>query len=79
LFGLALTPVFFGTIDWLGETHFFKLPWVRRIGSFGMDVLSLRPVRNAAVRWTQRLAEAARRRPPQQRPQRPEPSTTEVR
>jgi hypothetical protein len=55
LFGLALTPVFFATIDWLSETHLFRIPWVRRIGSIGIDVIALRPVRRTAVRVTQQV------------------------
>ena len=45
LFGLALTPVFFSTIDWLSETRLLTSSRLRRIGDFGLAILSLRPVR----------------------------------
>jgi multidrug efflux pump len=53
LFGIFLTPVFFFTIDWLGDTHLFSSPWARRLSGIALDVVSLRGVR--------RLAEAATR------------------
>ncbi len=45
LFGLALTPVFFSTIDWLSETPLFTSSRLRHIGDFCLAILSLRPVR----------------------------------
>jgi multidrug efflux pump len=56
LFGIVLTPVFFFTIDWLGETHLFRMPWVRRIGSLALDVFALRGVRKAGRFVVKRMA-----------------------
>jgi len=41
LFGLVLTPVFFNTIDWLGESRLFRSPAALWIGRFSLDVLRL--------------------------------------
>jgi multidrug efflux pump len=45
LFGIFLTPVFFFTIDWLGESHLFASRWARRVGGFALGVIALRGVR----------------------------------
>ena len=45
LFGIVLTPVFFFTIDWLGETQLFHLLVVRRVAGFALDAISMRPLR----------------------------------
>ncbi len=45
LFGIFLTPVFFATIDWLGESHLFASRWVRFAGGLALDVFALRGVR----------------------------------
>jgi multidrug efflux pump len=62
LFGIFLTPVFFSTIDWLGSSHLFASPLVRKVGDGALGLLTLRP-----VRWTARVAAsrlaAARRKP----------------
>ncbi len=42
LFGIVLTPVFFMTVDWLGETSFFHSRWVRAHGNVALDVFALR-------------------------------------
>ncbi len=44
LFGLALTPVFFYTIDWLGDSSPFASPTIRRFGGTLLDWLRLGPV-----------------------------------
>jgi multidrug efflux pump len=41
LFGIFLTPVFFFTIDWLGETHFFRSPAVRGVGTWSLRIVTL--------------------------------------
>ncbi len=41
LFGIFLTPVFFYTIDWLGETRAFAGRGVRRAGGIALGVLTL--------------------------------------
>jgi hydrophobe/amphiphile efflux-1 (HAE1) family protein len=63
LFGIVLTPVFFFTIDWLGGTRLFASPLMQRVGSLGLDVLTLRPVWRASGQWAWRLGKAALRRP----------------
>ena len=61
LFGLALTPVFFFTVDWFGESRLFALPWLRKVNSAVLGALSLRPARQLGRRWV-RQALATRRR-----------------
>jgi multidrug efflux pump subunit AcrB len=63
LFGIVLTPVFFFTIDWLGQTRLFASPMVQRIGSFGLDVLTLRPVWRVGGELALRLRTALRHEP----------------
>ncbi len=62
LFGLLLTPVFFYSIDWLGDAHLFRSLVMQRLNHLSLSVVSLRPLRTkvaeAAVRW------GARRRSP---------------
>ncbi len=41
LFGIVLTPVFFFTIDWLGETKLFHSPFVQRAGAVALMVPTL--------------------------------------
>ena len=55
LFGIVLTPLFFFTIDWLGETHLFRHPMARKLGGWALDIIALRPVRSAAGRALQAL------------------------
>src|SRR6202011_5005698 len=45
LFGIFLTPVFFFTIDWLGESRLFASRWARRVGGIALDVFAFRGVR----------------------------------
>jgi hypothetical protein len=45
MFGIVLTPVFFFTIDWLGETSIFNSRTVRRAGAVALGVTTL------GVRW----------------------------
>lgn len=63
LFGLALTPVFFFSIDWLGQTRVFAMPWLQRASAAMLGVLALRPVRQLARHMQQRVAAAWRSRP----------------
>jgi multidrug efflux pump len=49
LFGIVLTPVFFFTIDWLGDTRLFHSRLVHRLGNIALDVVALRSVRKAAA------------------------------
>jgi len=48
LFGIVLTPVFFFTVDWLGESRFFHSRIVHRISNIALEVVSLRSVRKMA-------------------------------
>jgi hypothetical protein len=48
LFGIVLTPVFFYTIDWLGESRLLHSRALRRISDLALDVLALRSVRKVA-------------------------------
>ncbi|HEY4263211.1 MAG TPA: multidrug efflux RND transporter permease subunit [Schlesneria sp.] len=48
LFGLALTPVFFATIDQISDTSLFKSSILRRIGDVVIGIISLRPLRRLA-------------------------------
>ncbi len=41
IFGVLLTPVFFYLIDTLSESHWFASPWVRRIGSVTLGIVTL--------------------------------------
>ena len=66
LFGLALTPVFFYTIDWLGGLRLFSLPLVRRASAVSAGLVSLKPLRQLAV-YTGRLIAGAARRTPRRR------------
>ena len=61
LFGLALTPVFFYTIDWLGGLWLFSQPLVRRASAVSAGLVSLKPLRQLAVYAGCRMAAATRR------------------
>ncbi|HEV3003713.1 MAG TPA: efflux RND transporter permease subunit [Pirellulales bacterium] len=63
LFGLALTPVFFYTIDGLGSSRLFSLAWVRRAAAASAAVVSLKPLRQLCGLSWQRLVATARRSP----------------
>jgi multidrug efflux pump len=56
LFGIVLTPVFFFTIDWLGETRLFRSQRVRKIGSLALDLFALRGVSKVVRRLAPRRA-----------------------
>jgi len=60
LFGIVMTPVFFFTIDWLGESRLFGSRLARRIGTSALEILTLRHVRKAGVQTLRRLAEGPR-------------------
>src|SRR5262249_56589673 len=49
LFGIVLTPVFFFTIDWLGESRLFASRLARFLSRVSLDIVSMRPVRKAAA------------------------------
>jgi multidrug efflux pump len=63
LFGLALTPVFFSSIDWLGESRLFAWSGLRKISGFLLATLSLRPLRRLSVELATQIAAASRRKP----------------
>ena len=69
LFGLALTPVFFYSIDWLGEARVFSSVWLRKLNAAVLGTLSLKPVRAAGRVLAAQLAAAARRTPKRRTPQ----------
>jgi multidrug efflux pump len=56
LFGLVLTPVFFFSIDWLGETRLFRSHAVRRAGGLLLGLITLRPARRVVARLTRKTA-----------------------
>jgi len=58
LFGIFLTPVFFSTIDWLGESRLFHARWVDRASGLALRVLALPRVRRATSHFVRRLAAA---------------------
>jgi multidrug efflux pump len=55
LFGIVLTPVFFFTIDWLGEARVFHSRLAHRLSAIVLDVVALRSVRMAAGHVVRRL------------------------
>jgi multidrug efflux pump len=57
LFGIILTPVFFYTIDWLGESRLFASRLVRKVGDFALGVLTL------GVRWTLKTVASRKQQP----------------
>jgi multidrug efflux pump len=75
LFGLALTPVFFYTIDWLGESRLFASRAMRWIGAIGLDILTLRPARRAVGYMATRVIQ--RRQGKSKSAPRSSPSTSE--
>ena len=40
IFGILLTPVFFYLIDSMSESHFFASPWMRRISTIALAMLT---------------------------------------
>jgi hypothetical protein len=51
LFGLLLTPVFFYSIDWLGDAHLFRSLVMRRLNRLSLAIVSFKPVRSALARF----------------------------
>jgi multidrug efflux pump len=62
LFGLLLTPVFFYSIDWLGEAHLFRSLVMQRLNSLSLALVSLKPVRSTVTQGWSRLVAARRPR-----------------
>jgi multidrug efflux pump subunit AcrB len=62
LFGLLLTPVFFYSIDWLGEAHLFRSLVMQRLNSLSLALVSLKPVRSSVTQGWSRLVAARRPR-----------------
>ena len=78
LFGLALTPVFFATIDWLAEKPLFANSRLRRIGDLIMDFISLRQLRHYGGKLKAKFAPAMSRQTSLlNRPAEPVPSPRE--
>ncbi len=63
MFGLALTPVFFYSIDWLGEARPFNSRWFRAVNAAVLGALSLKPVRLAGRALAAQALAVARRKP----------------
>jgi multidrug efflux pump subunit AcrB len=61
LFGIVLTPVFFYTMDWLGDSRLFASRFVRRTGAIMLDFVTLGAawLRRALPSWTGQVARAA--------------------
>ncbi|MBX9792408.1 MAG: multidrug efflux RND transporter permease subunit [Pirellulales bacterium] len=70
LFGLALTPVFFYTIDRLGEATLLSSRRLRHASDLVLGALSLRPLRLAGAAAVRR----ARRSPPDERAETSDPT-----
>jgi multidrug efflux pump subunit AcrB len=58
LFGLLLTPVFFYSIDWLGDAHLFRSLVMQRLNGLSLALVSLKPVRTRVVQGWSRLVAA---------------------
>jgi multidrug efflux pump len=56
LFGIFLTPVFFFTVDRIGDLPLFASVGARRIGTLALDALTLRALRKASLVVLRRLA-----------------------
>jgi multidrug efflux pump len=61
LFGLALTPVFFYTIDGLGGARIFASTWIRRVSDFLLAMLSVKPLRILGRKVITRVANSRRK------------------
>jgi multidrug efflux pump len=57
LFGIVLTPVFFYTIDWLGESRLFASRFVRKLSDVALGVLTL------GSRWIVKTVAFRKRQP----------------
>jgi hypothetical protein len=63
LFGIFLTPVFFYTIERLGESRLFASAFMRRAGTIGVwavSLVTLGPAGFALLRWGRGLRAEAR-------------------
>ncbi len=58
LFGVVLTPVFFYSIDALGETRVFARGLAPKIGRVSMNLLTLQPLRRVASHVARQLVAA---------------------
>jgi multidrug efflux pump len=72
LFGLMLTPVFFYSIDWLGERNFFASQLMHHLNRASLAVVTLQPFRwTARAAWHQWSAKRRSVRTPPLRGERP--------
>ncbi|HEV8069434.1 MAG TPA: efflux RND transporter permease subunit [Planctomycetaceae bacterium] len=62
LFGLLLTPVFFYSIDWLGDAHLFRSLVMQRFNTLSLSLVSLKPVRSTVAQGWSRLVAARQQR-----------------
>ena len=60
LFGLLLTPVFFYSIDWLGDVHLFRTVVMQRLNRLSLAIVSLKPIRSSVAQSWSRLIAARR-------------------
>src|SRR5262249_47539181 len=56
LFGLLLTPVFFYSVDWLGDAHLFRSLVMQRFNHLSLALVSLGPVRKSFAETWARFA-----------------------
>ncbi len=68
LFGLLLTPVFFYSIDWLGDAHLFRSLVMQRLNHVSLSVVSLKPLRTKFAEAFSRWSASRRVRPANGRP-----------
>src|SRR5438093_10657069 len=69
LFGVVLTPVFFFTIDWLGEKSFFHSRLMQKIASAGLAVITVRPLRKSSAILLRKLVAPSHVVPTGQKPE----------
>jgi multidrug efflux pump len=55
LFGIVLTPVFFFTVDWLGESRLFRSRLMQHITFFTLSLVTIRPARKLGSILVRRL------------------------
>jgi multidrug efflux pump len=68
LFGLLLTPVFFYSIDWLGDAHLFRSLVMQRFNHVSLSVVSMKPLRMKVAETFSRWSASRRARPSNGRP-----------
>src|SRR5262249_28182909 len=56
LFGILLTPVFFFSIDWLGETRLFHSRLAHKVGAIALDIVAPRSVVRGAAHAVRAIA-----------------------